>query len=64
MLMNDWNGNGKHDIFDTMVDYQLINSHTSSDAGSDWWKWLLIAIAVGIFPPLGIVILIIAWIAS
>ena len=62
MNMYDWNGNGKYDFWDSMMDYKLVNSHASSSSGVnlDWWKWFLLAIAVGVCPPIGVVITIIA----
>ena len=58
--MFDWNGNGKYDLQDSMMDYKLANSHHSSGTGSVWWKWFLLAVVVGICPPIGIAIGIIA----
>lgn len=56
--MNDWNGNGKYDMSDSYMDYHLAQSGTSG-AFSDWWKNVLLAIIVGVCPPIGIIILII-----
>ncbi len=42
-----------------MLDYELSNSHVSSEAYSDWWKWFLLAIVVGVCLPIRIVIAII-----
>lgn len=53
--MNDWNRNGKHDISDSFMDYHMANSGMSG-ASSDWWKWVLLAIVVGVCPPIGIII--------
>ena len=53
--MNDWNGNGKYDMSDSFMDYHMANSG-SSGASSDWWKWVLLAIIVGVYPPIGIII--------
>ena len=53
--MNDWNGNGKYDMQDSFIDYQGTNSG-SSEASSDWWIWVLLAIVMGVCPPLGIII--------
>lgn len=53
--MNDWNGNGKYDMQDSFIDYQGANSG-SSGASSDWWIWVLLAIIMGVCPPLGIII--------
>ena len=58
--MFDWNGNGKYDLQDSMMDYELANSYHSSSADSDWWKWFVLAAAVEICPPIGILIVIIA----
>lgn len=55
----DWNQNGKYDLQDSMLDYELSNSHVSSEAYSDWWKWFLLAIVVGVCLPIRIVIAII-----
>ena len=54
--MNDWNGNGKYDAFDSYVDYKGANSCHSSGSSSDWWKWVLLAIVVGVCPALGTII--------
>lgn len=54
-VMNDWNGNGKYDMSDSFMDYHMANSG-SSGASSDWWKWVLLAIIVGVCPPIGIII--------
>lgn len=56
--MNDWNRNGKYDSSDSYIDYKLANSHSSSGASSNWWIWLLMAIVVGVCPPIGIIIFI------
>lgn len=53
--MNDWNGNGKYDMQDSFIDYHGANSRASG-ASSDWWITVLLAIVVGVCPPLGIVI--------
>ena len=53
--MNDWNGNGKYDMSDSFMDYHMANSG-SSGASSDWWKWVLLAVIVGVCPPIGIII--------
>lgn len=62
--MNDWNKNGKYDVSDSYMDYYLANSSSSSGASSDWWKWVLLAIVVGVCPPVGVLILIIAFIVG
>lgn len=54
--MNDWNRNGKYDITDSFADYHLANSGRTSGSSSDWWKWVLLAIVVGVCPPIGIII--------
>lgn len=53
--MNDWNENGKYDMHDSFIDYQGANSG-GSGASSDWWIWVLLAIVMGVCPPLGIII--------
>lgn len=58
--MYDWNQNGKYDLQDSMMDYELSSFHVLSGANSDWWKWFLFAVVVGVCPPIGIVIAIIA----
>ena len=55
--MNDWNKNGKYDMSDSFIDYNMANSGGTSGASSDWWKWVLLAIVVGVCPPIGIIIL-------
>lgn len=54
--MNDWNGNGKYDAFDSYVDYKGANSYHSSGGSSDWWIWALLAIVAGACPALGVII--------
>ena len=54
--MNDWNGNGKYDAFDSYVDYKGANSCHSSGGSSDWWIWVLLAIVSGVCPALGAII--------
>ena len=54
-VMNDWNGNGKYDMSDSFMDYHMANSGSSGES-SDWWKWVLLAIVVGVCPPIGIII--------
>ena len=54
--MNDWNRNGKYDMSDSFTDYHLANSGGTSGSSSDWWKWVLLAIVVGVCPPIGIII--------
>lgn len=53
--MNDWNGNGKYDSYDSFVDYHCANSEHSG-ASLDWWKFVLLAIVMGIYPVLGMII--------
>lgn len=62
ILMSDWNKNGKYDMSDSYMDYHLANGSGSSGGSSDWWKWLLLAIVVGVCPPIGVIILIIVFI--
>ena len=57
--MNDWNRNGKYDMSDSFIDYHMANNGTSGNS-SDWWKWVLLAVGVGVCPPLGIVIFLVA----
>lgn len=54
--MNDWNKNGKYDMSDRYMDYHLANSGTTSGSSSDWWIWVILAIIVGVCPPIGIII--------
>lgn len=60
--MDDWNKNGKYDMSDRYLDYHLANRKASTGASSDWWKWVLFAIAVGVCSPIGVIILVIAFI--
>lgn len=53
--MNDWNRNGKYDMSDSFTDYHLANSSRTAGSSSGWWKWLLLAIVVGVCPPIGII---------
>ena len=39
------------------TDYHLANGGGTSGPSSDWWKWVLLAIVVGVCPPIGIIIL-------
>lgn len=55
LFMNDWNGNGKYDSYDSFVDYHCANSGHSG-ASSDWWKFVLLAIVMGICSVLGMII--------
>ena len=57
LLMNDWNNNGTYDMQDSYMDYHGANG-SSSGASSDWWKFVLLAIIVGVCPPIGIILLI------
>lgn len=57
--MNDWNNNGKCDMTDRYMDYNLANSNENLSNSSDWWKWLLFAIIVAVCPPLGVVIFVV-----
>ena len=41
---------------DSFIDYNMANSGGTSGASSDWWKWVLFAIIVGVCPPIGIII--------
>lgn len=63
-FMNDWNGNGKYDVQDSWMDYQMANSHSSSGSSSDWWIWVILAIVVCVCPPIGILIMIIAFLVK
>lgn len=42
----------------------MANSHSSSGASSDWWIWGILAIAVGVCPPIGILIMIITFLVK
>lgn len=55
-VMNDWNRNGEYDAADSFMDYNMANNNQTTDSSSDWWKWLLFAIAVGVCPPIGIIV--------
>ena len=55
VIMNDWNGNGRYDSQDSFIDYHGANSGNSG-VSSDWWKFVLLAIVMGVCPVLGIVI--------
>lgn len=56
--MNDWNGNGRYDSSDSYMDYNLANGGSSGNS-SDWWKWVLLAIGLGVCPPLAFIVLLI-----
>ena len=55
-VMNDWNRNGEYDVADSFMDYNMANHNQTTGSSSDWWKWLLFAIAVGVCPPIGIIV--------
>ena len=55
--MNDWNRHGTYDMSDSFTDYHLANGGGISGSSADWWKWVLLAILVGVCPPIGIIIL-------
>ena len=42
-------------MHDSFIDYQGANSG-GSGASSDWWIWVLLAIVMGVCPPLEIII--------
>lgn len=56
--MNDWNGNGRYDSQDSFIDYQGANGSSHSGASSDWWKYVLLTVIMGVCPPIGIIIVI------
>ena len=61
MAFLDWNGDGKKDYVDNFIEYQVYkdctsNKSSSSSASSDWWKILLLAVIMGVCPPLGVII--------
>lgn len=61
MAFSDWNGDGKKDCVDNYIEYQVYkdctsNKSSSSGASSDWWKILLLAVIMGVCPPLGVII--------
>lgn len=70
--MNDWNGNGKHDLQDSWMDYQMAHTDLNSNsnpkqslgADSDWWIWLLFLIVICLCPPIGILIAVIALLSN
>ena len=41
---------------DSFTDCHLANGSGTSGPSSDWWKWVLLAIIVGVCPPIGIII--------
>ena len=43
---------------------EMANSQSSSGASSDWWIWVIFAIVVGVCPPIGILIMIIAFLVK
>lgn len=55
-VMNDWNRNGEYDVADSFMDYNMANNNQTTGSSSDWWKWLLLAIVVGVCPPIGIIV--------
>ena len=62
--MNDWNGNGKYDVADSYIDYRLATSSSTSGVSSDWWLPVVLYLLSAVFPPLGVILLIIAFIAK
>lgn len=52
--MHDWNGNGKYDMRDSYIDYNLANSSSPHSGGvSGGWIFVLMVLALIICPPLG-----------
>lgn len=41
---------------DSFTDYHLANGGGTSGPSSDWWKWVLLAVVVGVCPSIGIII--------
>ncbi|MGN0350120.1 MAG: hypothetical protein ACI4ES_00585 [Roseburia sp.] len=63
MAFYDWNHDGKKDFTDDFIEYQIYKDCTSgnssnSGSSSTWWVWLLLAIVVGVCPPLGAILFI------
>lgn len=68
MAMYDWNGNGRNDMTDNFIEYQIYKDFTSNNStprsstntsGSGFWIVLIIACIVSAFSEgLGVLILI------
>lgn len=61
MALYDWNKDGNKDGVDDYIEYNVYkdstrNSCSNSGASSDWWKFLLLAIIVGVCPAIGAII--------
>jgi len=55
--MYDWNGNGKYDSSDSYVDYHMASGSSGSlGSSSNWILYVLLAIVVGVCPPVGVII--------
>ena len=55
--MMDWNQNGKQDMFDQYVDYNLMNhiKTTNSESSSGLWRIVPLIILFFICPPVGVI---------
>ena len=61
MSLYDWNRDGKNDCVDNFIDYQAYKDCTgkgssNSSTSSDWWIMVVLAIIMGVCPPLGTII--------
>lgn len=61
MALYDWNRDGKNDCVDNFIEQQVYKDCTSksssnSSASSDWWIMVVLAIVMGVCPPLGAII--------
>lgn len=61
MALYDWNRDGKNDCVDNFIEYQVYKDCTSksssnSSDSSDWWIMVVLAIIMGVCPPLGAII--------
>ena len=62
MAIRDWNGDGKRDMADNFIEYQIYKDCTSnksscSSVSSDWWVMPVLAIISGVCPLVGVIIL-------
>jgi len=62
MAMYDWNRNGKKDMGDNFIEYNIYqdvtgnNRNSSSSVSSDWWVPFVLYLIMAICPPLGVII--------
>lgn len=55
--MMDWNRNGKYDMFDQYVDYNLMNHIKTTNSGSSSGFWMIVPLIILFFicPLVGVI---------